>query len=45
MFNKMVNGVQCTIALFHVYVDDLLITCQDESVIGKSERAKQPKMI
>ena len=30
MFNKMVNGVQCTI-VFHV--DDLLITCQDEGVM------------
>jgi hypothetical protein len=34
LFNKSVNGVQCTVA-FHV--DDLLITCADMSVIDGLE--------
>ena len=35
LFNKMVNGVQCTIG-FHV--DDLLITCKDSCAIDALEK-------
>jgi hypothetical protein len=33
IFNKYVNGVQCTIVVF---VDDLIATCKDESIISES---------
>ena len=38
LFNKIVNGKQCTVA-FHV--DDLLITCQDMNAIEQLERTLQ----
>ena len=40
VFNKTYNGIQCTICL---YVDDLLITCTDESIINQIITALQKR--